>query len=365
MQTFFINSRYIKSKTVQAALEEAYRSYIPSGKFPAAVLNIIIDYNDVDVNVHPAKTEVKFADEKKVFSAVYYGIKYALNPKTEEKKPAAQPVGKPVMEYHSEKPITTGYGVFSASSADSELPPLVKNNSPEAEVRRPAPIIYGFPIDSTPLTGKAAQPAEQINPVPTEKAAEQGTLSTVAEFTILGEAYDAYIFAQLKDKVIIVDKHAAHERILYENLRNRKTVSPQKLLFPITVTLSPSEAETLLANAEYLKGFGFGIDEFGPSTVAVREVPAALRNADGLTQILETFAKDLAGNSAVRFEDKVDRALYTMACKAALKAGQLSTERDAEYIIENILRLNLKYCPHGRPFVKEISKREIEKYFDR
>ena len=353
MQSFFINKRYVKSKTVQAALEEAYRSYIPSGKFPAAVLNISLDHKNIDVNVHPAKTEVKFADEKKVFSAVYYGIKSTLNPKTETKKQSEAASG--LTEYlpsavYKEKPDTTGYEVFSANSADGELPPLVINNSPEAEVRRPAPIIYGFPIEKTEHN--------DIKP-------QQESISPQEEFKIIGEAYNLYILAEFKDKIIIVDKHAAHERIIYEKLKNRKIVSPQTLLFPITVTLSPSECETLLQNTDYLREYGFLIEEFGPSTVAVREIPSALRNADGMARILEVFARDLTESSVIKFEDKVDKALYTMACKAAVKAGELITEREAEYIIKNILRLDLKYCPHGRPFIKELPKREIYKYFDR
>ncbi len=351
MQTFFINSRYVKSRTAQAALEEAYRSYIPSGRFPAAVLNVVIDGGDIDVNVHPAKTEVKFADEKKVFSAVYYGVKSALNPKIEIKKPLETAASSREI-FTSKSAPAPGYGVFSAKSADGELNPLVINHSPEVEVRSPAPVIYGFPAEK---------------PKDREQTPAQETISQPEQFRIIGEAYNLYIFAQFGDKIIIVDKHAAHERIIYEKLKDRKTVTPQALLFPVTVTLPPSEAETLLANADYLRGYGFMIEEFGPSTVAVREIPSALKNTAGVAQLLESFAKDLAlsESPALKFEERVDKALYSVACKAAVKAGDSTGERDAEYIVKNILNLGLRYCPHGRPFLKELSKREIDKYFDR
>lgn len=350
MQSFYINGRYIKSRTIQAALEEAYRSYIPSGKYPAAVLNIGVDYNDVDVNVHPAKTEVKFADEKKVFSAVYYAVKSVLAPKIEERK--TPEIKHNFTERQSytpfiEKENTTGYDVFSPKIMDSEISHISIDNSPEVEVRSP------FALDIPVIT-------EFEYELPIQKS-----LKTTPEFKIIGEAYNLYIFAECRDKIIIVDKHAAHERILYERLKDTKQVSPQTLLFPVTVTLSPSEVETLLKNSDYLNQFGFVIEEFGPSTVAVREVPAALGKIDGVSQILEGFAKDLAENSAVKFEDKVDKALFTLACKAAVKAGEKTNEIDNEYIIKNILELKLKYCPHGRPFIKEFSRGEISKYFDR
>lgn len=351
MQSFYINKRYIKSRTIQAALEEAYRSYIPSGKYPAAVLNISLDYDDVDVNVHPAKTEVKFADEKKVFSAVYYGVKSALSPKTGDVNPPEVKhdfTRRQPYTHFAEKPDTTGYEVFTANIADEDIPPLEINNSPEAEVRSPANALYDFPVKDK----SSESPVQEV-------------FSPDDDIRIIGEAYNLYIFAQLRDKVIIVDKHAAHERIIYESLRDRKTISPQTLLFPVTVTLSPSETEILLKNSGYLREYGFLIEEFGVSTVAVREVPSAIKDTEGISQILEVFAKELAEGSVVRFEDKVDKALFTLACKAAVKKGENTSEYDDEYIVKRVLELKLRYCPHGRPFIKEIPRGELDKYFDR
>lgn len=371
MQTFFVNGRYVKSRTAQASLEEAYRSYIPSGKYPAAVVFIEIDRNDIDVNVHPAKTEIKFADERKVFSALYYAVKGVLSPSDEKEKEETSKEETPVFVPASPTPVravwkekddtpftdssesgekaveTPERRVFSASIADDDVPLLRRNNSPDVVME--SPVKTFLPKDGEDKTDEA-KPQETF-----EKN----------EFRIIGEAYNTYIFAEFADKIMVVDKHAAHERILYERLKDRKIVSFQSLLFPVTVSLSPSDAEMILRNASYLAEYGFTVEEFGPSTVAVREIPTSLKNIDGISQIIETFAKELTENNTLPFADKVDKALYTVACKAAVKAHQITGEHDDRYILENIIRLDLKYCPHGRPFVKIISKREIERYFDR
>ncbi len=365
MQSFFVNGRYVKSRTVQAALEEAYRSYIPSGKFPAAALMITLDRMSVDVNVHPAKTEIKFADERKLFSAVYYAVRASLSPAGEVKVQSKELFENPSVSPHAarrpeERP--TGFydlgvfvrpqdlpaeredaaperkrEVFTADIADSELGALRKNNSPY-------------------VTVSTDEPAD-------EKA--QKTFADIPEFRIIGESYDTFIFAELADRILIVDKHAAHERLLYERLRTGRRVAPQTLLFPVTVTLSPAEAQTLLANAAYLESFGFLVEEFGAGTVAVREIPSALKGVDGIAPMLERFARDITDGSSIPFEEKVDKALYTVACKAAVRAREKTSAEENEYLIANILKEKLGYCPHGRPFIKEIGKRELERYFDR
>ena len=365
MQSFFVNGRYVRSRTVQAALEEAYRSFIPSGKFPAAILMISLDRKSVDVNVHPAKTEIKFSDERKLFSAVYYAVRSVLSPSDTERrlrekrehilsaasdaifaqneKPRQAEVRFEVRENAPSAPEECenrrSHGVFSADIADSALNPLSKNNSPHLYVSTDAP------HDETPE--------------------EQTFIAPAPGFRIIGEAYDTFIFAELEDKILVVDKHAAHERILYEQLRARRTAEPQTLLFPVTVPLPPADAETLLESAEYLSAFGFEIETFGPGTIAVRSVPASLKGIDDVAAILERFARDITEGGSLPFEEKVDKALYTVACKAAVKAHERTGDAENAYIIETILSQKLGYCPHGRPFIKEISKRELERYFDR
>ena len=362
MQSFFVNGRYVKTRTIQAALEEAYRSYIPSGKYPAAVLMISLDRKSVDVNVHPAKTEIKFSDERKLFSAVYYAVRAALSPagevKVREERPEYKsarppreeekgggffdlgvfvPPKAPLQSRETPRRDAPSPGVFTADMADSELGAITRNNSTYVMVSTDEPV--------------------DIN--------AQQTLADIPEFRIIGESYDTFIFVELADRILIVDKHAAHERLLYERLRTRRELAPQTLLFPVTVSLSPAETQTLLANAEYLASFGFLLEEFGPHTVAVREIPTALKGTDGMAQILERFARDISEGSGLPFEEKVDKALYTVACKAAVRAHEKTSAEENEYLIKNILKEKLGYCPHGRPFIKEIDKRELERYFDR
>ncbi len=205
-----------------------------------------------------------------------------------------------------------------------------------------------------------------------EQAFEQTSIHTEDEsaletqsFRIVGEAYHTYIIAEMTDKLLIIDKHAAHERLIYEDLKKRDSSPSQELLFPITLHLTAAECELLLDNADLLEGYGFVLEPFGAGYAAVRAVPARLKDLNGLSEILEGFAHDLASSSALPFGEKADKALYTMACKAAVKAGDHTFKEDAEQLVKLVLETGVKYCPHGRPFVKELDKKTLEKFFDR
>ncbi|MEG2117974.1 MAG: hypothetical protein RRY76_02100, partial [Clostridia bacterium] len=364
----------------------------------------------IDVNVHPAKTEIKFSDERAVFSAVYYAIRSVISNKTsanasqnssnsdttfdlpnsaDKTEKLCQSKISEKRRFESEKPFS-GYEIFIPTKEDYELSPLRLENSSTTAVceKNSAKSCLNTEddqsnfVENQPNTFKNEQSSivqtskssDEITPPipdspPPEQPDEQQSFEradAILPFKIIGEAYNTYIFAEFSDKILIVDKHAAHERILYEELKNRNKMNVQQLLFPITITLSQAECDVLADNAEYLKTFGFVLEEFGNSMIAVRTVPARLKAIDELSQILEGFARDLTvGTAALSFEEKCDKALYTMACKAAIKAGDRSYQNDDEFLVGEILSQNLKYCPHGRPFIKEISKREIEKYFDR
>lgn len=366
MQSFFVNNRYVRSKTVQAAVEEAYRSYIPSGKFPAAVLFVSLSPTAVDVNVHPAKTEIKFADERTVFSAVHYAVLGALSPKPytppTENKPQSQPFTPKTHEKQApavrvatpaKSAVQATKLLFDPKIADDELTPIEINSSPIMSVNE--------------NTAEAV-----VQPEVKPEAAAQTTLfaeeekeNALPEFAIVGEAYHTYIIVEMADKLLIIDKHAAHERLLYEELRARNTSPSQELLFPITLALTPSECEILLENADLLREYGFVLEPFGGGYAAVRAVPARMADINGLSQILEGFAHDLAEAKALPFGEKVDKALYTMACKAAVKAGDHTHADDAEYLVRRIFETGVKYCPHGRPFIKELPLSTLEKFFDR
>lgn len=388
MQTAFVNGRYVKSKTVQAALEEAFRSFIPRGRFPACVLFVDLSPELTDVNVHPAKTEIKFASERDVFRAVYYAVKNAL-----ETEPDEKPLGN---SKKTEKSIDFSK-IPDISVQKHTLPPLAKEDDPFVEpLSRFTPAakeINFFPnednkqkssfradigeddlFDSSRIFGVNDVAAKEQEPIvshsvepisaPTE---EQITIAPEAPtWRMIGQAYDSYIFVETEDNILIVDKHAAHERVLYEKLAKNKELNVQELLAGVPVNLGREQAAILLENADFLAEKGFNIDDFGEGAVIVRTVPSTLSNLKGLEGILEDFARTLSDGNGLSFAERCDRALYTVACKAALKARVKNRPEDDENVIKMLSENpSLRYCPHGRPFIKQIPKREIEKYFDR
>lgn len=383
MQTVFVNGRYVKSKTVQAALEEAFRSFIPRGRFPGCVLFVDLMPELTDVNVHPAKTEIKFASERDVFRAVYYAVKNALEAEPEEK-----PLGEPTNSQKEEtvisetskeydrfvsfekpeaknEPEYTDISFFKKSEEkESDLPPEPKSAGFRANLGEEdlfdseSKFVFRDPID---ISGEY-KPEEEEKP-----QAEQITIAPESpSWRMVGQAYDSYIFVETEENILIIDKHAAHERLLYEKLAANKELNVQELLVGVPVTLGREQAAVLLENAEFLEEKGFKLEDFGEGAVIVRTVPATLGRLNGLEGILEDFAKTLTDGNGLSFAERCDRALYTVACKAALKARVKNRPEDDENVVRMLAdNPHLRFCPHGRPFIKKLPKREIEKYFDR
>ena len=356
LQIFFVNGRFIRSKTIMAALEEAFRSYLPHGKYPAGIINITLDAKNTDVNVHPAKLEIKFADERKIFETVYYAVKNMLSlPEPaipakreerqikEERKPLTHPV--PADPPKNSEGSVKGYEVFKPDIGEEDLPLIdLKTDSI-------------MTLKSPEAAGTHTEPeAEQI--VFTEEEA--------SPYKIIGEAYNAYIFVQLADRVLVIDKHAAHERVLYNSLTDRREAGSQFLLEGFTVTLPGEQAEILSRNLDYLREYGFIAEPFGDNTLIVRAVPSVLADTGSLQSLFEAFAAKLSEGNALSFAERVDRALFTVACKAAMKAGQKNHPIHNEWLVERLLMGgDIKFCPHGRPVAREITRREIERFFDR
>jgi DNA mismatch repair protein MutL len=203
---------------------------------------------------------------------------------------------------------------------------------------------------------------ESVTPVP-----EQVTISPEKPlWRMIGQAYDSYIFVETEENILIIDKHAAHERILYEKLAKTKELHVQELLSGVPISVGRVQSAVLLENSAYLEEKGFRIEDFGEGSILVRTVPMTLSNLRGLPSIIEDFAKTLSDGNGLSFEERCDRALYTVACKAALKAGVKNRPEDDENVVKMLSENpHLRYCPHGRPFIKKLEKREIEKYFDR
>ena len=390
MQTAFVNGRYVKSKTVQAALEEAFRSFIPRGKFPGCVLFVSLLPELTDVNVHPAKTEIKFASERDVFRAVYYAVKNALEAEPEEKllgDPATQKViAKPVLpeltpdqdpfaENGAQTQILQRSSIEKSIFEGGETPknrvvqPIMPQKTEKKVFRADLGDDDVFDSQSEFVFSDSAQVAEPADPEPkAEASAEQATLITdmVPAWRMIGQAYDSYIFVETEENILIIDKHAAHERLLYEKLAKSKELHIQELLSGVPVNIGREQAAVLLENADFLEEKGFKIEDFGEGALIVRTVPATLGNLKGLNTILEDFARTLSDGNGLSFAERCDRALYTVACKAALKARIKNRPEDDENVVRMLAENpHLRYCPHGRPFIKKLPKREIEKYFDR
>ena len=391
MQFFFVNGRPVRSKTAMAALEEAFRSYLPHGKYPGAVLFIEMPLGLTDVNVHPAKLEIKFADERPVFSAVYYAVKNRLSNsdsgKAEETSVGSQTVSQ--TEAHSSPPSAPFEKTGSPLSMSDRQAVLAANamfaaakkqekeaSAPSAPTKEVKTFHAGIGEEDLAMEPvlRVAQPTEEElarteQPDAPPAESQQLQLDERPYWKLLGEAYDAFLIVETETEVLFIDKHAAHERILYEQLASRKEVHSQTLLSGIPITLLPGEVDMLCENAAYLAEFGFEIEPFGAfgrDTLLVRAVPTTLAGTKELKTLLETFASELLSGSRVSFAEKCDRALFTVACKAALKAGIPNDPAHNEWIVKRLLEdESLRFCPHGRPVLHRLSRRELEGYFDR
>ena len=400
LQTFFVNDRPVKSRLLMAALEEAYRNQLMSGKFPACVLHLSVPVNAVDVNVHPAKTEVKFLSEKTVFDCVHYGVLAALNQKqdrpevkfakqpavTEEppkavKIPAPQPAA-PAMPAKSEpKPFfrtmtAEEYRNFSAAVKDAPKPPAaaaaatlrtleqerstlpLRESVILPESRKPEPVPQPIPPMPVPTPVPPAEPQEP----------EQTQLEMPPEqpWRMVGELYNTYIIIEQGEEAFLIDKHAAHERILFEKLKaNQEAITSQILMTPVTLRLNADATGELLGNTELLTELGFEIEEFGDSTLLVRQIPMDLSPEDA-SDALEALAADLLAGKKNSKSTVRDELLHTVACKAAIKAGWITSETELMALAKQVMaREELKYCPHGRPICITLSKKQLEKQFKR
>lgn len=392
MQTFFVNNRPVKSRLLISALEEAYRNQLMVGKFPACVLHLTLPPNAVDVNVHPAKTEVKFLSEKAAFDCVHYGVLAALNrtpdrpamqfrkePEAPSPRPAApataaapKPAAAPPRQESFFRTMTPAeYRTFAAAVQDAPKPGKSAAAAAAALVERPA----NMPLRETVLL-PSLRPDPVPEPVPTppapapvpEPEQEQQAISLPEEtpWRMVGELYRTYILVEQGDDAFLIDKHAAHERILFDRLKaNPEKISSQLLLTPLSVRLMPDAAGELLAHTGLLAELGFELEEFGENTVLLRQIPMDLAPEDA-PDAVETLAADLLAGRRDGKDTVRDELLHTVACKAAIKAGWHNDEQELLAVCREVMgREDLKYCPHGRPICISLSKKQLEKQFRR
>ncbi len=378
MQIFFVNGRFVRSKTVSAALEEAFRSYIPSNKFPAGILYLTLDAHFTDVNVHPAKLEIRFADEKKIFEAVYYCVRNALEngrrrAETETYTQPSQQYTQQSARKYAQPFETQSRGTYTQHTRGSAYISGGRNEYIPQGGKGSG--IKSYALFNGNIAAEDATPDGNPDfivrtPIPVEEPAEiepeQIEMQNIDDVRVVGELYKTYVIAETSKSIFIFDKHAAHERILYEKLKNEKIISKQYLLTGVVVDLGRESAAMINEHAGYLSQFGFVSEPFGDNSVIIRAVPMSVSKTGNIQEIVEAFADELSKGGAIPFAQKVDRALYTVACKAAVKAGRHTGEEQNLWLAQKLIAdPSLRLCPHGRPFVREYPKNMLDKLFDR
>ena len=386
-QSFFVNNRYIKSRLLSAAVEEAYRNQIMVGRFPACVLEIDMPVQAVDVNVHPAKTEVKFLSEREVFDAVHYAVLSTLSRaagrpewKTPEKKqePAPQPQSQP----KAVQPPKPGfYQTMQASEyrRQAAQQPAVKPAQPvlaspvQLPRSEPAPVQQTFVLPKQEAKSEVKpEPKIEVRPEPKPEPVktpepQQQTLSVPEEpFRIIGEALHTYIIVEQGEAVLFLDKHAAHERIRFEALKKEDhPIMAQLLLAPVSAELSREEAAAVLENKALLERCGFETEDFGGGDILIRQIPSDV-DVEDAKALLQELAGDLLAGKTLDPDSLRDNLLHTIACKSAIKAGWLTSDEELRRLVQEVLsRDDIKYCPHGRPVCVTLTKRQLEKQFKR
>lgn len=410
-QLFFVNGRHIRSKTLTAALEEAYRNRMMVGRFPSCVLLLTIPEHLVDVNVHPAKTEVKFLNEREIFDCVRYGVQGTLDgdagrvelkldrahsaahtaPKQDffrtmnaeeykafsqamQEMPRVQPAAdtlKSPTRFASAPPapsVPAPQVPPAAPSADRILPsaPPASPAKPSAPVAKPAERIaqtHGSIAAHEEPAAAAQQPSSAVP----EPSPEQTQLPLAAQsWRMVGEAFDTYILVEQDEELLLIDKHAAHERILFEKLRaSAEPVLPQLLLQPIVCTPEREEAAVLLENAALLSEFGYEFTDFGGGSLALRQIPAELDPSEAAASLTAMAGELLAGRHLTP-EGLRDNLLHTIACKAAIKGSRHTDEKEKQALVQEVLsRDDIRYCPHGRPVCIRLTRAQLERQFKR
>ena len=400
-QYFFCNGRPIRSRALQAALEQAYKNTAMVGKFPGCVLYITLPNGLVDVNVHPTKAEVKFAKEKPVFDGVYYGTLAALGQKSAPQAMSGAPLAPETgsaaprgdffrtmdagtfRQTYAASPSrrTGGYPVRDSApyrAASPAAPKPVSSAPVSVPVRTYTPDIPSgnAPRSPVPAPETPVSPAVPAAPVKKEIPAPE-TAETAPEQTVLdeafraepvryiGEALNVYILLEQGDRLLLIDKHAAHERILFDKMRlNEKPLMPQELLEPQPFNTDPDGAALLEANAALLARLGFELDAFGDTAFLIRAVPAQL-DAASAVPLLEELVEKLREGRSLSVSDVWERLAATVACKAAIKGGWVTEREELLSLAEKVLAGEVTHCPHGRPVMTVFTRAELDKRFGR
>lgn len=386
-QYFYINNRIVKSKTAMAALEQAYKNTIMVGRFPACVLNIELNPAQVDVNVHPAKTEVRFANEKPIFDLVYYAVKTAIeNDRTVKEvefkeNPICWQESKNVYQNNDNKSFQAKFDFFKKKDEPPSQQVIktkprenfwqVEAPKPEYKIARdekPKPrvdinIEYEEPEEISTAKSEDTPKEQDIEKVVITD--EKDNENFIPNFKLIGEAFKTYLIVEIENELYFIDKHAAHERMNFERFKEQATVETQMLLAPVVVNLTKDEFIAISENVELIKKCGFELEEFGESQIIVRAIPS-LVDGDSVKDLMLEIAQKLLEHKTDILPDKIDWIYHSASCRGAVKAGDYTSRQEQEMFVKKLLSMpNIRFCPHGRPVFIKMSKYDIEKQFGR
>ena len=362
MQYFYCNGRFIKSQLLQSAVEQAYRNTLLTGRYPACTLFITLKTSAVDVNVHPAKTEVRFSDEKRVFDTVYQTVKAALEAETE---PLELKISESTQRMVS-SPRTDFFRSMPAREYRAEYTRPASAPTPRREPSRSASRPTMRPSVNEPLTrtGFSTERTE-FSTENVEKTVESVEKIAALNHRVIGECLNTYILVEIGEELLLIDKHAAHERMIFDRLKAQgRQIMSQTLLTPVIIKPTPEDAELLEQNAGLLSDLGFEIEPYGADAYAVRALPDDMEVTEARAAVEEICDK-LRRGDIVSADSARDEVLHTVACKAAIKAGRRHDIRELERIADAVVAGEVKYCPHGRPVSVRLTKNELDKFFSR
>ncbi len=389
MQYFFVNNRLVKSALLSMALSEAYKNELMVGKFPVCVLDISLPCDMVDVNVHPAKTEVKFVSEEEVYRGVVMAVRRAIMKNAKAVSPLRQ-------AQNAFKTAVETPAVIQQSLKDAKnvvFKPVFTPVRPPAEVKEekksmftpvarekkqtvstpeelPVKKIEALQVGETaekpvvevkaPIGVKEAVP-EVKDAAPEVKSEE---IIEIPDFRIIGQLFGTYIILECDNELMLIDQHAAHERINYEKIKNQGCMK-QTVLMPVTINLTAREMAVWEDEREFFDTMGFESDFFGTDSIIVRAFPSDIDYEDGEALLIELIGS-LMGQEKGAVSEMRDKAIYTIACKAAIKANKILTEKEMDYLVRETFALEgISTCPHGRPIRVKMTKYQIEKMFKR
>ena len=363
-QIFFVNGRYIKNKTMSSAVENAYQTIAPAGRFPFVIVNIEMSSELVDVNVHPTKTEVRFSDESLVYRATYNAIRSTvlnrdLVPEDEETE-----------EVEEKKPTQSIKNLF-----DSYKKVETYNSRPTNNIVSKPSVSYQPVIKSNPsFSGSTSLRETSITPKYDIKERNESLFSSeavstpVKNYRVIGSVFATFVLVQQNEDFYIIDQHAAHERVMYEKLVTKVREgykTKQILMMPEVVEVKNNEIDIVKDNLDLFDKVGFELEEFGGNSFKISAVPSEITGI-AIKELFFDLVDSLQKESGVKENDKVEYFIFTMACKAAVKANMSLNIKEIEALIDQMMALENPFtCPHGRPTAIKMSKGELEKKFKR